>query len=211
MLVDRINRGARRVPVWAVWLAGLGPGVWAFYLGLTGGLGAEPIKALEHALGEVALQLLVAGLAITPLRRYLGINLIRFRRAIGLLAFTYVSVHLAAGLVSRPAGCRAGLGRYRQAPLCHRRVHRLRADDPAGGDLQQPVVRRLGPRWRRLHRLTYPAAVLGAVHFIWLAKGFQIEPLIYLGVISRFWRCGCARARRRSGVVESDTRAARCG
>ena len=41
-------------------------------------------------------------------------------------------------------------------------------------------VRRLGARWRRLHWLTYPVAVLGALHFVLLAKGFQIEPLIYL-------------------------------
>ena len=44
-------------------------------------------------------------------------------------------------------------------------------------------LRRLGPRWRRLHRLTYAVVVLGAVHFIWLSKGFQFEPLIYLGAI----------------------------
>ena len=47
MLRDQINGLARRVPVWAVWLIGLMPGVWTFYLGLTGGLGAEPIKAVS--------------------------------------------------------------------------------------------------------------------------------------------------------------------
>jgi sulfoxide reductase heme-binding subunit YedZ len=99
MVVDRINTVARRVPVWSVWLVLLVPAVWTFWLGLTGGLGAEPIKALERELGEVALQLLVLGLCITPLRRVLGINLIRFRRAIGLLAFTYVGLHLLVWLV----------------------------------------------------------------------------------------------------------------
>ena len=44
-------------------------------------------------------------------------------------------------------------------------------------------VRKLGPKWRQLHKLTYVIAVLGAVHFIWLSKGFQLEPLIYLAVI----------------------------
>ena len=99
MVVDRINVAARRVPVWSVWLILLVPAVWTFWLGLTGGLGAEPIKALERELGEVALQLLVLGLCITPLRRFLGINLIRFRRAVGLLAFTYVGLHLLVWLV----------------------------------------------------------------------------------------------------------------
>ena len=44
-------------------------------------------------------------------------------------------------------------------------------------------VRRLGPRWRKLHRLVYPAAILGALHYVMLAKGFQIEPLVYLAII----------------------------
>ena len=54
-------------------------------------------------------------------------------------------------------------------------------------------IRKLGPlRWRKLHKLVYPAAVLGAVHFVWLAKGFQIEPLVYLAITLgllafRFW------------------------
>ena len=183
MWSDRINGAARRVPVGALWLIGLLPAAWFLYLGLTGGLGAEPIKALEQELGAVALQLLIAGLAITPLRQHLRINLLRFRRAIGLLAFTYVAMHLAVWLlldvqdaariwediVKRPF-VTVGFGAFvLLIPLA------LTSNDLS--------LRRLGPRWRRLHRLVYPAVVLGAVHFIWLSKGFQIEPLIYLGVI----------------------------
>jgi sulfoxide reductase heme-binding subunit YedZ len=44
-------------------------------------------------------------------------------------------------------------------------------------------VRKLGPKWRQLHKLTYVIAILGAIHFIWLSKGFQLEPLIYLMLI----------------------------
>jgi sulfoxide reductase heme-binding subunit YedZ len=183
MWADRINGPARRVPVWALWVIGLAPAVWFFYLGLTGGLGAEPIKALERELGLVALQLLVATLAITPLRRHLGINLIRFRRALGLLAFAYVSLHLAvwllldvqdaariwADIVKRPFVTVGFTAFLLMIPLA------LTSNDLS--------LRRLGPRWRRLHRLTYAVVVLGAVHFIWLSKGFQFEPLIYLGTI----------------------------
>jgi sulfoxide reductase heme-binding subunit YedZ len=171
------------VPVWSVWLVLLVPAVWTFWLGLTGGLGAEPIKALERELGEVALQLLVLGLCITPLRRVLGINLIRFRRAIGLLAFTYVGLHLLvwlvldvqipaqiwADIVKRPYVTVGFTAFVLMIPLA------LTSNDRA--------LRRLGPMWRQVHKLTYGVAVLGAVHFIWLSKGFQIEPLIYLAVI----------------------------
>ena len=95
ILRDRINRFARWLPTWAVYLLYGLPSVYIFYLGLTGGLGPEPIKALEHEYGEIALQLLIIGLCITPLRRFAGINLVKFRRAIGLLAFYYVTLHLA--------------------------------------------------------------------------------------------------------------------
>ena len=196
MLVDRINALARRVPVWSVWLVLLAPAVWTFWLGLTGGLGAEPIKALERELGEVALQLVILGLCITPLRRFLGLNLIRFRRAIGLLTFTYVGLHLLvwlvldvqilaqiwADIVKRPYVTVGFTAFLLMIPLA------LTSNDWS--------LRRLGPRWRQLHKLTYGVAVLGAVHFIWLSKGFQIEPLIYLaailGLLALRWR-----ARRR--------------
>ena len=44
-------------------------------------------------------------------------------------------------------------------------------------------VRRLGPKWRSLHRLTYVAVLLGGLHYIMLVKGFQIEPLAYMAII----------------------------
>jgi sulfoxide reductase heme-binding subunit YedZ len=183
MVQDRINGLARRVPVWAVWLLGLVPAVWTFYLGLTGGLGAEPIKALERELGEVALQLVILGLCITPLRRYLGVNLIRFRRAVGLLAFTYVSVHLLVWLVLDVQIWAQIWADILKRPYVTVGFTAFLMMSPLALTSNDLSLRRLGPRWRVLHRLTYGVAVLGAVHFIWLSKGFQIEPLVYLAVI----------------------------
>lgn len=183
MVQDRINGLARRVPVWAVWLLGLAPAVWTFYLGLTGGLGAEPIKALERELGEVALQLVILGLCITPLRRYLGVNLIRFRRAVGLLAFTYVSVHLLVWLVLDVQIWAQIWADILKRPYVTVGFTAFLLMIPLALTSNDLSLRRLGPRWRVLHRLTYAVAVLGAVHFIWLSKGFQIEPLVYLAVI----------------------------
>ena len=183
MVADRINALARRVPVWSVWLILLVPAVWTFWLGLTGGLGAEPIKALERELGEVALQLLVLGLCITPLRRFLGLNLIRFRRAIGLLAFTYVGLHLLVWLVldvQIPAQIWADIVKR---PYVTVGFTAFLLMIPLALTSNDRSLRRLGPRWRQVHKLTYGVALLGAVHFIWLSKGFQIEPLIYLTVI----------------------------
>jgi methionine sulfoxide reductase heme-binding subunit len=40
-----------------------------------------------------------------------------------------------------------------------------------------------GMAWRKLHKLTYPAAILAGVHYVWLVKGWQTEPLVYLTII----------------------------
>ncbi|SEL63216.1 sulfoxide reductase heme-binding subunit YedZ [Roseovarius azorensis] len=183
MWVDRINGVARRIPVWAIWLVYGAPSVWFFYLGMTGGLGAEPIKALERELGEVALQLLIICLSITPLRRYPGINLIRFRRAFGLLVFYYVSLHLLVWLVLDVQIMAQIWADIIKRPYVTVGFTAFLLMIPLAVTSNNWSVRRLGPGWRRLHRLTYVVAVLGAVHFIWLSKGFQIEPLIYLAVI----------------------------
>lgn len=183
MLVDRINSLARRVPTWVVYLTYGAPSVWLFYLGLTGGLGIEPIKALEHELGEIALQLLIIGLCITPLRRFLGVNLLKFRRALGLLAFYYVCLHLLVWLVldvQIPAQIWADIVKRPYVTIGFAAFLLL---VPLAATSNNWSMRKLGPKWRQLHKLTYVVAILGAVHFIWLVKGFQIEPLVYLAVI----------------------------
>ncbi|MEQ6249857.1 protein-methionine-sulfoxide reductase heme-binding subunit MsrQ [Sulfitobacter sp. HNIBRBA3233] len=182
---DKINGAARRVPTWALYIVYLLPVPWLLYLAQTGGLGREPIKALEHELGEIALQLLIIGLCITPLRRFLGINLLKFRRAFGLLAFTYVSLHLLVWVVldmsllwgqmwadiwKRPYITVGMAGFVTLLPLAI-----------TSNNLS---VRKMGAAaWRSLHKLTYVAIVLGGIHYLWLVKGFQIEPILYMAVI----------------------------
>ncbi|SLN61695.1 Sulfoxide reductase heme-binding subunit YedZ [Roseivivax jejudonensis] len=198
MLADRINAAARRLPVWPLYLLGALPPLWWLWLGLTGGLGVEPIEVLEHRLGEAALQILIAGLVVSPLRRHLGVNLIRFRRALGILAFSYVFLHLLvwlvldvqipaqiwADIVKRPYITVGMAGFILLLPLV------VTSNDRA--------VRRLGAGWRKLHRLTYPAVFLGALHYVMLAKGFQFEPLLYLAAVVALL---LIRLPRRRGAV----------
>ncbi|GGD19580.1 protein-methionine-sulfoxide reductase heme-binding subunit MsrQ [Sinisalibacter lacisalsi] len=179
-LSDRINAGLRRVPTWPLYAMGALPPFWYFYLGLTGGLGAEPISALEHRLGLLGLQFLLLGLAVTPLRRFAGINLIRFRRMIGLLAFYYICMHLLTWLVldiRDPARIWADIVKR---PYITVGMVGFLALVPLAATSNNASVRKLGKRWRQLHWLVYPAVVLGAVHFVMLRKGWQIEPLVYL-------------------------------
>jgi sulfoxide reductase heme-binding subunit YedZ len=171
------------VPVWAIYGLGIWPPVWFFYLGATGGLGVEPIKALEHELGELALQALVAGLAVTPLRRYLGLNLMKFRRAVGVLTFYYICCHLLVWLVldvQVPSEVWADIVKR---PYITVGMASFLLLVPLAVTSNNLSVRRMGARWRKLHKLVYPAALLAALHFVMLSRGFQIEPLIYLGVV----------------------------
>ena len=182
-LADSINVALRKVPAWLIYMVSLAYAGWLLWLGLSDQLGAEPVKALEHRLGEAALYLLVAGLAVTPLRKHAGINLLKVRRAVGLACFFFVALHLLTWAV-----------------LDVQRLDRVWADilkrpyitvGMTGFALLLPLavtsnnlsVRKLGPTWRRLHRLVYPAALLGAVHYVMLVKGLQLKPLVFLAVI----------------------------
>ncbi len=183
MLVDRFNSLARRVPTWAVYIVYLIPVPVLLYQGMTGGLGREPIKALEHELGEIALQLLIIGLCITPLRRFLGVNLVKFRRAFGLLAFTYVCLHLLTWAVLDVQSLSRVWADIIKRPYITIGMAAFALMIPLAATSNNRSVRVLGAAWRKLHLLTYPVAILAAVHFIWLSKGFQLEPLMYLAVI----------------------------
>nr|WP_309502583.1 protein-methionine-sulfoxide reductase heme-binding subunit MsrQ [uncultured Roseovarius sp.] len=182
-VIDRINGFARRVPARVVYILGLMPVPWFLYLAQSGGLGREPIKGLEHELGELALQLLIAVLCITPLRRHVGINLIRFRRAIGVLAYIYVSLHLMVWLVLDIGILSQIWADIVKRPYITIGMAGFVVLTPLALTSNNRSVRKLGSRWRKLHKLTYLAAFLGGLHYVMLVKGFQLEPLLYMGAI----------------------------
>lgn len=182
--VQRVNLALSAVPPWLLYIGGAVPPAWFLWLGLTGGLGAEPITALEHRLGELALQVFVVTLAITPLRDWTGVNLVRFRRALGLLAFFYVCLHLLVWLVLDVQILSQIWKDIVKRPYISVGMLAFVLMIPLAVTSNNLSLRKLGPkRWKRIHRLTYVAGILGAVHFVMLAKGFQIEPLVYLGIV----------------------------
>lgn len=179
-----INGWARRVPTWPLYILCLLPAPWLFWLGLTGGLGVEPIKELEHEYGELALQFLVAGLCITPLRRFSGLNLLKFRRMLGLAAYTYVSLHLLVWLLLDVGALDRILQDIAKRPYITVGMLAFVLLTPLAITSNTLSIRRLGAvAWRRVHWLVYPSVLLGALHYVMLSKGWQMEPLIYLLVI----------------------------
>ena len=179
-----INGALRRVPVWPIYIVGAMPAFWYLYLGLTGGLGAEPIKGLEHALGLFGLKLLIVVLSVTPLRKATGISLIRFRRALGLLVFFYIACHLATWLILDVQNVDAIWKDIVKRPYITIGMVAFTLMLPLAVTSNNLSVRKIGPvLWRRVHWLTYPVAMLGAVHYVMLVKGWQIEPLVYLTIV----------------------------
>ena len=181
--MDLLNRTVRKIPTWFVYLIGLIPVPLYLYLAQTGGLGREPIKALEHELGELALQLMIFGLAITPMRKLVGLNLIKFRRAIGVLAFVYVTLHLLVWLVLDVGVLSRIWADILKRPYITIGMLGFVVMIPLAITSNNWSVKRLGSTWKGLHQLTYIAALLGGIHFVMIAKGIQLEPLLYMGAI----------------------------
>ncbi len=180
MSVDQLNRLIRRLPTWVVYLLGALPLPYLFYQGLTGALGVDPVKAIEHRYGALALQFLLASLAVTPLRRHLGLNLMKFRRALGLLCFYYVSGHLLVWLVLDVQIPREIITDILKRPYITIGMAGFALLLPLALTSNSYSIRRLGARWRLLHRGSYLAVLLGGIHYVWLAKGIQLEPVLYL-------------------------------
>ena len=182
-MLQSFNLALRHIPVWLVYVFGLLPAFLYFWWGISNQLGPNPISDLEHLLGAFALQLLIAGLCITPLRRFANLNLLKFRRAIGLLAFFYVFLHLLVWLVLDVGQTSQIIKDIIKRPYITIGMLSFFCMLPLAITSNDLSVRRLGPKWRLLHRITYAVCLLGGLHFVMLRKGFQLEPLIYVGLV----------------------------
>ena len=184
-IVERVNTRVRRIPAWPLYILLALPGVWLFYQALNNQLGADPLKALEHQLGVYALQLLVASLFITPLRNWFGVNLIKYRRAIGLMAFFYTASHLLTYLwLDQQWWWDAIIKDLTKRPYIIIGFTAFLAMIPLAITSNNTSIKRLGAgRWKKLHRLAYYAALGGAVHYVLLEKTWQQEPILYVLIV----------------------------
>ncbi|RTL66306.1 MAG: protein-methionine-sulfoxide reductase heme-binding subunit MsrQ [Hyphomicrobiales bacterium] len=198
----------------AVYILGALPGVWTFYLGVVDQLGADPVAILERTLGLWGLRFLILGLAITPLRRFGGPSLIRYRRAIGLLAFYYACAHLAVYLLLDRGGDLSTIwADIIKRPYITVGMLAFVILVPLAVTSNSTMIRRMGAQaWQRLHKLVYAAAALGALHFLMLVKVIPGEPLLYAVLVSlllglRVWFA----AAKRLGLDKRPQRARAAG
>lgn len=189
-LIDPLNRALRKPPIWLVYLLGITWPFWLLYQAATGAMGVEPIEALEHELGRLGLQALILGLAVTPLRALTGVNLIRYRRSIGVLTFYFIAAHLLVWLILDVQILAEMWNDILKRPYITVGMASFVLVLPLAVTSNDWSVRKLGPRWRRLHQLVYAAAALAGFHFVMVGKTWQFEPLLYMGFISLLlgWR-----------------------
>lgn len=200
MFATRVNTLLRRIPVWLVYTIGLLPPPVLFWMGITGALGPEPVKALEHELGDIAIKLLIAGLVITPLLRFTGINLMRFRRSIGVLCFYHVACHLLVWLVLDVQILSEIWADILKRPYVTVGMASFLLLLPLAMTSNNWSVRRLGRKWRVLHKLVYGAALLGGLHYVMQTKGLQIEPYLYFILIVGLLAVRLPVTRRKSAT-----------
>lgn len=150
------------------------------------GLTANPVEAVQNRLGFWTLTWLAASLAATPLHDQLGLAWpVRLRRLLGLAAFGYAALHFLWWLVvDQGLALDAVVADVARRPFVTVGFAALLLLTPLAITSTDGWVRRLGFRaWKRLHRLVYPAALLGVVHFLWRVKADRQRPLIFAAVI----------------------------
>ncbi|HEX8337255.1 MAG TPA: protein-methionine-sulfoxide reductase heme-binding subunit MsrQ [Pyrinomonadaceae bacterium] len=151
-----------------------------------GQLGANPLDFVTRTTGTLTLVFLVLTLAVTPLRKLTGANwLVRLRRMLGLYAFFYGALHLTAYVWFDKWFDLAAIAQ----DVTRRRfilvgVLAFASLVPLAVTSTDRMIKRLGgPRWQKLHRLTYLAAAAGVLHYYLLVKSDVRKPLLFAAVV----------------------------
>jgi sulfoxide reductase heme-binding subunit YedZ len=144
--------------------------------------GSNPVKEGEHFLGEWTLRFIIAALAVTPLRQLTGWNwLAKHRRTIGLFAFGYVMLHwLTYALLDVQLDWGDLVKDLSKRPYIMIGMAALLCMTALALTSTRNSIRRLGgKRWSRLHKLIYPIAILGVIHFWMAVKKDESDPITY--------------------------------
>lgn len=176
----------RRLPTGVVWALGALPLALLVWDTLGGGLGIDPVRDIEHRLGRTAVYFLVASLCVTPLLRLARVNLMKFRRPLGLLAASYAGLHLLAWVVL-DMGLRweQALKDIARRPYLTIGMAALAILLILAATSSNATIRRLGARrWGMIHRLVYLAAPLALFHWLLAHKIWPAKPLLILGAVA---------------------------
>jgi sulfoxide reductase heme-binding subunit YedZ len=190
--------------------------VWRV-LGIGGtGLGTNPIETIQDTFGQWGLRFLVITLAVTPLRDWFNAPwLIALRRMLGLYAFFYVLMHFLTWMIlDRSLYWPGVLEDIGKRPFITVGFTALVLLIPLAATSNNRMMRRLGRRWKTLHRLVYPITLLAVWHYYWQVKADIREPLVYLGITLvllgwRVWKR--SRQHKKQMVVAAPSNESRLG
>jgi sulfoxide reductase heme-binding subunit YedZ len=185
--LPRVTRTSRTVLKTGVWIVCLLPLAVLAHRAYTGDLGANPISFVTNWLGQWTFRLLLASLALTPIRVLSGMSWqISLRRLLGLFAFFYACLHFNVWIVVDH------FFNWDQmiADIVKRRyitvgMLALTLLVPLAVTSTSGMLKRLGgAAWRRLHRLVYVTGILAALHFLWLAKKGRTDQYAYVAILA---------------------------
>ncbi len=182
--MSRRSRIALKVAVWALCLA---PLVVLLFRVATRDLSANPISFVTNWLGDWTLRLLLASLAMTPLRILFGLSWpLALRRLLGLFAFAYAGLHFSIWLVVDHFFDWREMGAdIVKRPYVTVGMTALTLMIPLAATSTQAAIRKLGGKnWQRLHRLAYAIGVCGVLHYLWLAKKANPDPYYYAAALA---------------------------
>ena len=155
-----------------------------FLLGAANRLGPDPLRYLEHKYGELGLIFLLATLSISPILRYSKINLVKFRRCIGLVSFYYIVSHICIYVFLD-----IGLSLEILVSDLKKRYYIIAGFFafiiliPLAVTSNNYTVRKLKIRtWKKIHNFIYIAIILSIFHFILMSKTWTGELYFYTAV-----------------------------
>lgn len=176
-------------------------------------LGANPVEAILHSLGKWGLKFLLITLSITPIRRWTGWAwLIAYRRMLGLFVFFYIVLHFTTyAVLDQGLNLASIIEDILERPYITLGMLALVLLIPLAATSTRGMMRRLGRRWQKLHRLVYVIAILGVCHFYWQVKLDTLEPLVYALILAGLLGTRLFYHRRRRTIVQQSPAATATG
>lgn len=175
-------------------------------------LGTNPQEFVLHTTGTLTLVFLLLTLAVTPLRKILGLPwMVQFRRVMGLYAFFYGCLHfLSYTWFDKGFALRAVVDDTLKRPFIFLGMFAFLAMVPLAITSTSKMVKRMGGRrWNRLHKLIFPSAIAGVLHYYWLVKadvrlplafGAALAVLLIYRALNKFFPSATERKPKRAQV-----------
>lgn len=148
--------------------------------GMAGTLGPNPTSACLHDFGRYAFRFLLVSLAVTPLKRFVGVDIMLYRRPLGLLAFTYAALHVFFYVVvARHLDTHILWQDFSSRPFLTFGVLTFLILAALASTSTRRAIRALGRKWSPLHKLAYLAMIFACIHYSIAFKTWHVEPFIY--------------------------------